>query len=151
MAIKKWTAYEVEQKALAGTNFFREADVLGGIIAHRYGWIDGVPDISPPYKASGKVKHRAWFSPEEYKVFYESGQLKAVGNYDNNMMNGKWVYYDEKGNVQVQLSYINGKAADAKKLTADEQKFFEMIEQNKGKFSDPTPADVLPGERRNNY
>ncbi len=39
--------------------------------AHRYGWIDAVPDISPPYKTSGKVAHRAWFAPEEYKTLYE--------------------------------------------------------------------------------
>ncbi|OIN86968.1 MAG: integrase [Alphaproteobacteria bacterium CG1_02_46_17] len=45
--------------------------------AHRYGWIDAVPDISPPYKVSGKVKHRAWFSPEEYKLLYEATRERA--------------------------------------------------------------------------
>ncbi len=45
--------------------------------AHRYGWIDAVPDISPPYKTSGKVKHRAWFSPEEYKMLYEATRKRA--------------------------------------------------------------------------
>lgn len=45
--------------------------------AHRYGWIQQVPDISPPYKTSGKVKHRAWFSPEEYKMLYEATRERA--------------------------------------------------------------------------
>ncbi len=45
--------------------------------AHRYGWISAVPDISPPYKTSGKVKHRAWFSPEEYKMLYEATRDRA--------------------------------------------------------------------------
>jgi integrase len=45
--------------------------------AHRYGWIDAVPDISPPYKTSGKVKHRAWFSPNEYKMLYEATRERA--------------------------------------------------------------------------
>ncbi len=45
--------------------------------AHRYGWIDAVPDISPPYKTSGKVKHRAWFSPKEYKMLYEATRERA--------------------------------------------------------------------------
>ena len=45
--------------------------------AHRYGWIGGVPDISAPYKASGKVKHRAWFSREEYKLLYEATRERA--------------------------------------------------------------------------
>ena len=45
--------------------------------AQRYGWIEAVPDISPPYKTSGKVKHRAWFSPEEYKTLYEATRVKS--------------------------------------------------------------------------
>jgi len=35
--------------------------------AHRHGWIQFVPDLSAPYKTSGKVAHRAWFSPKECK------------------------------------------------------------------------------------
>jgi integrase len=38
--------------------------------ALRHGWISHLPDFSAPYKASGKVSHRAWFSPEEYKKLY---------------------------------------------------------------------------------
>ncbi|MCB1538898.1 MAG: site-specific integrase [Rhodospirillales bacterium] len=45
--------------------------------AHRYGWIPQVPDIAAPYKTSGKVKHRAWFSPEEYKALYNATRERA--------------------------------------------------------------------------
>lgn len=45
--------------------------------AHRHGWISQVPDISAPYKTSGKVTHRAWFSPEEYKALYEATRERA--------------------------------------------------------------------------
>lgn len=38
--------------------------------ALRRGWIHHLPDFSAPYGQSKKVSHRAWFSPEEYKVFY---------------------------------------------------------------------------------
>jgi integrase len=38
--------------------------------ANRHGWLDHLPDMSAPYRASGKVAHRAWFSPEEYKILY---------------------------------------------------------------------------------
>jgi len=41
-------------------------------VAQRHRWIEYVPDISPPYKASGKISHRAWFSPAEYKQLYEA-------------------------------------------------------------------------------
>ncbi len=34
--------------------------------AERQGWIKFIPNLSAPYKASGKISHRAWFSLEEY-------------------------------------------------------------------------------------
>lgn len=40
--------------------------------ANRKGWIEAIPDMSAPYKTSGKLEHRAWFSPEEYKLLYEA-------------------------------------------------------------------------------
>ena len=40
--------------------------------ANRKGWIAALPDMTAPYKASGKITHRAWFSPEEYKTLYEA-------------------------------------------------------------------------------
>ena len=45
--------------------------------ANRQGWLEYVPDLSPPYKASGKVTHRAWFSPEEYQRLYEATRRRA--------------------------------------------------------------------------
>lgn len=32
--------------------------------AQRHGWLAAVPDLTAPYKSSGKVVHRAWLSPE---------------------------------------------------------------------------------------
>ncbi|MGH9807549.1 MAG: tyrosine-type recombinase/integrase [Terriglobia bacterium] len=45
--------------------------------AQRLGWLPYLPDLSAPYKTSGKIKHRAWFSPEEYKTFYEATRERA--------------------------------------------------------------------------
>ena len=30
------------------------------------------PEPKRPYRKSGKITHRAWFSPEEYKQLYEA-------------------------------------------------------------------------------
>ena len=38
--------------------------------AIRHKWLAGLPDLTMPYRASGKVTHRAWFSPDEYKSLY---------------------------------------------------------------------------------
>lgn len=40
--------------------------------AIRHGWLTSLPDLSPPYKTQGKVVHRPWFSPAEYKQLYEA-------------------------------------------------------------------------------
>lgn len=45
--------------------------------ANRQGWLPHVPDLSPPYKTSGKITHRAWFSPSEYKTLYEATRRRA--------------------------------------------------------------------------
>src|SRR5882672_5248155 len=45
--------------------------------AIRHGWLDRLPDLSEPYRASGKISHRAWFSPEEYKKLYEATRRRA--------------------------------------------------------------------------
>jgi integrase len=45
--------------------------------AQRHGWLTFVPNLSAPYKASGKISHRAWFSPDEYKTLYTATRERA--------------------------------------------------------------------------
>jgi hypothetical protein len=45
--------------------------------ANRHGWLTAVPDLSPPYKTSGKIMHRAWFSPQEYRKLYLATRKRA--------------------------------------------------------------------------
>ena len=45
--------------------------------AYRHGWLEVLPDISMPYRASNKVVHRAWFSPDEYKRLYTATRENA--------------------------------------------------------------------------
>lgn len=46
--------------------------------AVRHGWLSGLPDLTPPYKTNGKVSHRAWFSPDEYKQLYTATRKRAA-------------------------------------------------------------------------
>jgi len=50
--------------------------VLKTAVRHR--WLEHVPDVSPPFKASRKVSHRAWFSPQEYRKLYEATRDRAT-------------------------------------------------------------------------
>jgi integrase len=50
--------------------------------AVRNGWLSHLPDLSPPYKTSGKIVHRPWFSPAEYKQLYEATREYARASQD---------------------------------------------------------------------
>ena len=45
--------------------------------AIRHGWLSYLPDLSPPYSTQGKIVHRPWFSPAEYKQLYEATREHA--------------------------------------------------------------------------
>ena len=45
--------------------------------ANRHGWLTFLPDLTEPYRASGKISHRAWFSPDEYKKLYGATRRRA--------------------------------------------------------------------------
>jgi integrase len=45
--------------------------------AIRHGWLTHLPDLSPPYRTQGKIVHRPWFSPAEYKQVYEATRRYA--------------------------------------------------------------------------
>lgn len=46
--------------------------------AIRHGWLSHLPDLSPPYRTQGKIVHRPWFSPAEYKQLYEATRAYAA-------------------------------------------------------------------------
>lgn len=45
--------------------------------AERHRWLQFLPDISEPFRASTKISHRAWFSPDEYKKLYTATRERA--------------------------------------------------------------------------
>jgi integrase len=59
--------------------------------AYRHGWIEFVPDFSAPYKTSGKITHRAWFSPQEYRQLYQATRHRT-----KNPKNKKWQWQCEQ-------------------------------------------------------
>jgi integrase len=45
--------------------------------ANRQGWIPYLPDLSAPFRSSGKVSHRGWFSLDEYNKLWRATQRRA--------------------------------------------------------------------------
>jgi integrase len=79
-AINKWTG-----RPTARSTLHQEIVALRQILktAQRHGWIVAMPELSPPYKSSGKIGHRAWFSPDEYRRLYESTRKRAARPLNN--------------------------------------------------------------------
>lgn len=59
--------------------------------AMRHGWLTHLPDLSMPYRSAGKITHRAWFSPEEYKQLYEATRRRAA-----KPLKKRWKYETEQ-------------------------------------------------------
>lgn len=68
-----------EPKPPARATIHHEIIALGHVMktAKRKGWITHVPSFSAPYKASGKISHRAWFSQDEYRKLWRATQERA--------------------------------------------------------------------------
>ncbi len=44
----------------------------------------------------------------QWKLFYESGTLKAEGEYKDSERTGEWIFYHENGKIQHKGKYLNG-------------------------------------------
>lgn len=44
--------------------------------AYRHRWLTSMPDLRAPYKTSGKIVHRAWFSPDEYETLRDATRAR---------------------------------------------------------------------------
>ncbi len=84
-----------------------------------------------------------------YKVYGTSGNLLISGTYRDNLMEGTWTYYNHDGSVQYQLEYTGGKARNEEFLEEKEEKFFEELEKNLGKFGEPDLESIQPQKRAN--
>ena len=73
----KWRA-----KPPARSTLLSEIVTLRQVIktAIRHGWLEHLPDFSPPFRKAEKITHRAWFSPDEYKTLYEASRARVRRN-----------------------------------------------------------------------
>jgi len=76
-----------EPKRPARSTIHQEIVALRQVLktAQRHNWLQHIPELSPPYKTSGKITHRAWFSPQEYRQLYEATRHRA-----QNPVNPRW-------------------------------------------------------------
>lgn len=110
--------------------------------AQRHGWIDHVPNLSDPYRRQSKIEHRPWFTPKEYKQFYEATRANAA-----NPKRERFKHYAEQLHDYVLLMTNTGLRPDeAKNL---EYRDIEIVEDD---YTDETILEIeVRGKRGVGY
>jgi len=67
-----------------------------------------------------------------------------LGHYLDNKRHGNWTFFTEEGKKKFEILYKYGKAENEEELIKQNQEFFKMVEENMGKYEDPTIEDVMP-------
>ncbi len=80
----------------------------------------------------------------DFLELYPNGKPEIKGNFENNIMQGEWIYYNENGNIKTKVMYVNGIPKNADVLKKQENDFFRMIDNNKGKFPEPDETNIAP-------
>ena len=44
----------------------------------------------------------------EWEIFYEGGELRAKGDYENSLRSGDWVFYHKNGKIESEGKYVEG-------------------------------------------
>jgi len=113
-----------------------------GQISEEKNWTDDVENgIWRQYYENGKKRLETKIDNgvrnSVYYVYYQNGRLQIRGQYKDDLMDGKWVYYDADGKVIKEIVYHNGKAENEKELVKEEQELFKQFEKNKDRLMDP--------------
>ena len=84
------------------------------------------------YYPDSTVSAEGWMrngQPDGYwKSFYPDGTLRSEGNRKNFLLDSTWKFYDEKGNIQMWITYQEGRKHGLRRLHTDEETievFFE--------------------------
>ncbi|MEX2369457.1 MAG: hypothetical protein WD578_00520 [Bacteroidales bacterium] len=117
---------EIDEEAQEIIDFRRTYDEQGRIIFSG-GYIEGVPlGIHRYFDTNGTVINSHIYNERgikvsegivdeqgrkrgEWKDFYESGELRASGNYSNNRQQGPWSYYFRNGTIEQRGNYLTGR------------------------------------------
>jgi antitoxin component YwqK of YwqJK toxin-antitoxin module len=154
-----WNYYSYYSKTVITTESYIKG-IKNGLEKHYYetgalseeiAWQNNLREgIWNQYFEDGKPKLKTSNSKNKlqgsYSFFYPGGQLYISGSYIDNKRNGPWKFYDENGKVKSEIVYNYGKAANEKEIMAKDQEFFKNVEENLGKYQDPSTDDGMPGK-----
>lgn len=155
-----WTYYSFYSGAITSTELYNKGQKHG--MEKKY-YPNG--QVSEEIMWNNNVKHGAWNQyfddgtrklvsfyvfgkvSGSYTFYWPNGNVYIQGQFMDNKRNGKWTFYTDDGQIKSEIVYQNGKAENEEEIIEKDQEFFKKVEENIGKFEDPTIEDVMPGSR----
>lgn len=123
--------------------------------AVRHDWLSHLPDLSMPYRASGKVTHRAWFSHDEYRKLYTATRKNAkettgkIRKYEAEQLHDKILFLANTGIRPDEANWLEYRDVEIVEDDATGETILEI--QVRGKrgvgFCKSTTGAVRPFER----
>ena len=154
-----WTYFSYYTGAITTTESYDDGVKNGsekhyypsGQISDEVQWKKDVKDGAwNQYFEDGSVKLKASYSHNKinggYKLYYPGGNLYIMGQYIDNMRNGAWTFYDENGKVKYTLNYHYGKAENEQAVIDQDKEIFKKVEENMGKYQEPSMEDFIRKE-----
>ena len=155
-----WTYYSFYTGAITSTENYNKGIKQGmerkyypnGQVSEEIEWNDGIRNgVWNQYFEDGTVKLKSFYSSGKvsgpYTFYWPNGNLYIKGQFVDNKRHGKWFFYTDEGKLKSEIDYYFGKAENEDEIIAKDQEFFKMVEENMGKFEEPTIDDVMPGGR----
>ena len=108
------------------------------------------PDVDPNgynifYYENGRIASEGNMrngKPDGYwKTYYESGILKSEGNRKNFELDSIWTFYNDKGEISVQIAYLQGKKNGIRRTIHEdeiiEESFVDDVKQGFNRYYYP--------------
>ena len=79
-------------------------------------------------------------------TYFQNGKLELDGNYKNNLRQGNWKYYNEKGELLYNLKYNEGKLLNPEVRDSIDNLQMQNLERGKNSLLDPEKFMENPSE-----
>jgi antitoxin component YwqK of YwqJK toxin-antitoxin module len=153
-----WKYYSYYTSALVSDEFYVKGKKNGihrsyyenGQVSEETEWLNDYKEGKwIQYFPDGSIKMKTNYSFNmvngRYYFYYTNHIIMILGNFVDNKRHGPWAFYDENGKEKYIIEYEYGRALNDDKILESDEDYFKAIEENIGKFEEPSLEDFFPG------
>ncbi|MGD2034573.1 MAG: hypothetical protein PVF73_05915 [Bacteroidales bacterium] len=152
-----WRYYSFYTGSLTSTEMYNKGVKHGmekqyypnGQVSEKTEWVNNARHgIWNQYFDDGTQKLKTFYSFNKvngaYTLYWPNGNVFILGHYVDNKRHGNWTFFNDEGKKELEIKYNYGEAENEEELIQKHREFFKMVEENIGKFEDPTIEDIMP-------